>query len=459
VKTIIWGNHCDWGDPGIYTWHDNSPRVEDSIIEGGYPGKNNSYDDPKLSDHGVSERDCGYAPGSPQFIEDKLSALLAGVKPYVDDSRPGPPRHRQNVVEPAVPTSERVVYVSISGPGSGDGRQWKSAYVHLSDALKDASQDGAQIWVATGTYWPSKNDRSASFTLSPGIRLYGGFTGHERSVEQRDVEQNRTILSGDIGRKSLPSDNCFHVLIGADSTLVDGFTITGGYADGVAYDGHGGGMINYKRGPQGPPGGRRKGYSSVVRHCIFVENFARDGGAVYNYDRGKPKFVDCIFERNTSSYGGAVLDRVGVYGHYQKCIFRSNRSKWGGGALYLDYGSRPHLIDCRFIGNDTPAGHGGAIFSVSRASQLENTIGNFERCLFETNSAKGDGGGAAFMDNSIAELIDCSFYKNQAGRNGGAIALTGRSNLKYRGCQVEKNQAEGQGENIYTDPSSSINKL
>jgi hypothetical protein len=397
--------------------------------------------------------------GSLQFIEEELPNLLSRLKPYVDESRPGPPRRMQNAPEPSHPTSDRIVYVNGSSQGSGDGRQWKSAYVHLSDALADAAQDGAQIWVATGTYLPSKDDRSASFVLSPGIRLYGGFSGYERSVEQRRIEQNQTILSGDIGRKSVLSDNCFHVIIGADGAVVDGFTITGGYADGVAYDSHGGGMINYKKGPQGPPGGPRKGYSPVVRHCKFVKNYAKDGGAVYNYDRGKPKFVDCIFEKNTSSYGGAVLDRVGVYGEYQQCMFRSNRSKWGGGALYLDYGSRPHFIDCRFIGNDTPAGHGGAIFSVSRASQLEHTIGTFERCLFQENSAKGDGGGAAFMDNSIAELIDCSLYRNQAGRNGGAIALTGRSSLKYRGCQVEKNQAEGQGENIYSDPSSSRNTI
>jgi hypothetical protein len=459
VKTIIWGNHCDWGDPGIYAWHDNSPRVEDSIIEGGYAGKNNSKIDPKLSDRGVSELDCGYAPESPQFMEDKLPGLLSSLKPYVDNSRAGPPRPMQNAVEPAVPISERVVYVNRSGPESGDGRQWKSAYVHLSDALMDASQDGAQIWVASGTYRPSRDDRSASFLLSPGIRLFGGFNGHERSVEQRNIERNRTILSGDIGRTKVPSDNCFHVLIGADGAVVDGFTITGGCADGVAYDSHGGGMINYKRGRQGPPGGSRKGYSPVVRHCIFVENFAQDGGAVYNYDRGKPRFIDCVFEKNSSFYGGAVLDRVGVYAEYQACIFRNNRSKWGGGALYLDYGSRPKIIDCRFTANHTSSGHGGAIFAVSRASQLEHTIGTFERCHFQENAAKGDGGGVAFMDNSMAELIDCSLYENQAGRNGGAIAVTGRSNLKCRSCDIEKNQAEGQGEDTYVDPSSSLTKL
>jgi hypothetical protein len=459
LKTIIWGNDCEWGDPGIYAWHDNSPRVEHSIIEGGYQGTNNSDVDPKLSDLGSSKLDCGYKPKSPQFSEDKLAAVLSRLKPYVHESQPVPPRHMPKEVEPAVRTSERVIYVSRSGDRPADGRRWKSAYDHLSDALRDASRDGAQIWVASGTYTPSQNDRSASFVLSPGVRLYGGFVGNETSVEQRDFKQNRTILSGEIGRSDVPSDNCYHVLVGANGAVVDGFIITGGYADGVAYDSHGGGMINYERAVQGPPGGPRTGYSPEIRNCLFIENYAKDGGAVYNYDRGEPKFINCIFEKNSADYGGAVLDRVGVYAVYQGCTFKNNRSKWGGGALFLDYGSRLKLIDCKFIGNNTTAGHGGAVSTVSRASQLGNTIVSFEKSIFRENSSKGDGGAAAFMDNSIAIFIHCSVYENKAGRNGGGVAITGRSNLKYQGCQVERNQAEGQEEDIYTDPSSSLTNI
>jgi autotransporter family porin len=458
LKSIIWGNQCEWGDPGIYAWHDNSPQVEDSVIEGGYPGKNNSDVDPKLAFDGSSKLDCGYKPGSSKFTQEKLPKLLAFLTPYVNESRLGPPRHREKEEPPVFSSSERIVYVNRSQDTPGDGPSWKSAYVSLSDALKDAAQDGAQIWVATGTYKPSGEDRSISFVLSPGVRLYGGFSGTETAFEQRDFERNRTILSGDIGRPVIPSDNSYHVLIGADGAVVDGFTITGGYADGQAFDSHGGGIINYLRRPQGPPRGPRTGYSPEIRNCIFTGNYANDGGAVYNYDRGRPKFINCVFDNNNSNYGGAVLDRVGVYAEYQHCVFRNNRSRWGGGALFMDYGSRPKLIVCQFI-NNTSAGHGGAIFTVSRASQLENTVAAFERCVFQGNSAKGDGGGASFTDNSIAELIDCNVQNNQSGRNGGGVAVMSRSQLKIQNSRLAGNRADNEGADIYNDASSSIQKM
>jgi autotransporter family porin len=458
LKSIVWGNQCEWGDPGIYAWHDNSPRVKDSVIEGGYPGENNSDADPKLSPDGSSKLDYGYQPGSPKFAPDKLPKLLASLKPYVNKSRPPrPPRGSRTDVEPAVPTSERVIYVNGANNTPGNGQSWKSAHVSLSDALKDAAQDGAQIWVVSGTYKPSMDDRTISFLLSPGVRLYGGFAGKETAFEQRDFERNRTILSGDIGRPDNPSDNSYHVLIGANGAVVDGFTITGGYADGIAYDGHGGGMINYQRKPQGPPMGPRIGFSPEIRNCNFTGNYAKAGGAVYNYDRGKPRFINCVFDNNNANYGGAVLDRVGVLAEYQNCVFRSNRSRWGGGALSLDYGSRPKLIDSQFI-NNRSGGHGGAIFTVSRASQLENTMATFERCVFKENSAKGDGGGAAFTDNTIVQLTDSNVQNNQSGRNGGGVAVMGRSQLKIQNSRLAGNSADNEGTDIYNDAASSIQK-
>lgn len=483
MKSIIWGNQCDWGDPGIYAWHDNSPKVEDSVIEGGYPGENNTDVDPQLSPDGISKLNCGYKPGSSKFTPDKLPGLLVSLKPYVIESRPPPPpQSPPSEAEPVVPRSERIIFVNMAGKAPGDGRQWKSAYISLSDALNDAAQDGAQIWVVSGTYKPSSDDpllgdpllgdpflgdpflgdpllgdRSISFVLSSGVRLYGGFTGTETVLEQRDFERNRTILSGDIGRPNNPTDNSYHVLIGADGAVVDGFIITGGYADGIAYDSHGGGIINYQRKPQGPPRGPRIGYSTEIRNCIFTGNYAKDGGAVYNYDRGRPKFNNCLFENNNANYGGAVLDRVGVNGEYRDCLFRNNRSQWGGGGLFLDYGSRPKLINCQFT-NNSSAAHGGAILTVSRASQLENTIATLEGCVIESNSAKGDGGGAAFTDSTIAELVDSDIKTNESGRNGGGVAVISHSKLKIQNSHITGNRADNKGADIYNDATSFIQK-
>jgi len=108
------------------------------------------------------------------------------------------------------------------------------------------------------------------------------------------------------------------------------------------------------------------------------------------------------------------------------------------GAVYFDYGSRPTVSGCLFRNNSTD-GHGGAVFSVSRASQLENTTMRFVRCRFEGNRAKGYGGAANFHDSSIALVEKCVFTGNQAGLKGNAVAVTGSSRFEPLDHQLAGN--------------------
>jgi predicted outer membrane repeat protein len=85
-------------------------------------------------------------------------------------------------------------------------------------------------------------------------------------------------------------------------------------------------------------------------------------------------------------------------------------------------------------------------------------MATFERCVFKENSAKGDGGGAAFTDNTIAQLIDSNVQNNQSGRNGGGVAVMGRSQLKIQNSRLAGNRADNEGADIYNDAASSIQK-
>ena len=77
------------------------------------------------------------------------------------------------------------------------------------------------------------DDRTVSFVLRPDVWVYGGFAGTELLLEQRDWVANLTTLSGDIGVAGDHTDNTHHVVVAADNSRLDGFTITGGYSQGA----------------------------------------------------------------------------------------------------------------------------------------------------------------------------------------------------------------------------------
>ena len=459
VGCILWNDHCENGPAEIFNWHDNDPQVTGCCIQGGYAGGQNFDKDPSFVDpaHGdyrlradSPSRDIGFTAA----VSTVLPAMVGPALPA------RPPRRRAAETKPGkdfARASARVLFVRAANTaGPWDGRSWSTAFATLADALAATGGGRREIWVAAGTYKPTGGtDRTASFVLQEGLELYGGFMGGESSRSQRDWNRNATILSGNIGPANRGGDNSFHVVIGADESVLDGFVVRDGNADGRTYDGKGGGMINYRRAAQAGPMGEAVGYSPTVRNCLFTDNRAREGGAVYDYDRGQPQFVNCRFVNNSADYGGAIVDRVGVKSVFVKCEFASNSARWRAGALYLDYGARPQVTDCRFQGNHSDC-HGGAVATVSRASQLESTIPVLQRCSFQDNTARQRGGAISNSDQSRLGLEDCSFSGNRAGAGGGALANIYRARAVLINCRFSGNRSDLGEADIATDSSSTI---
>ncbi len=101
-----------------------------------------------------------------------------------------------------------VIFVDQNAPVCANcmngGETWEDAYIDIQDALDDANsaiQNASgpievEIWVASGTYRPSKltdlgDLRSATFALVPTVRMYGGFKGDETN---RDERQDPTFV-------------------------------------------------------------------------------------------------------------------------------------------------------------------------------------------------------------------------------------------------------------------------
>ncbi|NOT02589.1 MAG: hypothetical protein HOP29_18435 [Phycisphaerales bacterium] len=79
-----------------------------------------------------------------------------------------------------------------------DGTTWSRAYRTLQAALDNVPPSGTtQIWVAEGTYRPSKQavtgvPRSVTFTMKNALEIYGGFAGTEALTPISPTNDPRT---------------------------------------------------------------------------------------------------------------------------------------------------------------------------------------------------------------------------------------------------------------------------
>lgn len=313
---------------------------------------------------------------------------------------------------------EGVFYVDTDNTsGTYDGTSWATAFQTVQEAIDAvvASGDTGQVWVAEGTYYPTTgSDRSISIAMKAGAKIYGGFNGTETDLSQRDFVNHVTILSGNIGGISDSTDNSYHVLTGADSSLIDGFTVTGGYANGQRTERLGGGLYAYDCEP-------------AIYNCTFTDNYGESGGGLYMIaviegDHPTPIIENCTFTNNQANNGGAILLRVGVDANVKNCTFTNNFAEWRGGAFFINYGASPTIDNCTFSTNSTH-GNGGAIYTDDQASQIGGTYPVVQYSTFDGNTAVYRGGAMAnYNSNNYPDVTSCDFQNNTAGAGGGAIA-------------------------------------
>ena len=283
----------------------------------------------------------------------------------------------------------KVIYVQSGAEGQGSS--WEDAVGDLQDALLLA-QPGDQIWVASGTYTPtSDNDRTVSFILRDSIELYGGFSGVEGTLEERSFENNLTILSGEIGDAATTEDNSFTVVMMTGvsaATIIDGFTISDGTANGFSEGGDvtssGAGLFNDATVQPSSP---------VIRNCVFTNNYAREGAAIYNYAEGgksRPFIASCAFITNHADFDGGAIYNNGNYGvcspRISDCIFIENDSYYGAGILNKATRgeSKPIVEDCVFAGNVSVV-RGSAIYCYKESKSTCEAI--LKSCRFEENAS------------------------------------------------------------------------
>ncbi|TYP99081.1 putative secreted protein (Por secretion system target) [Tenacibaculum adriaticum] len=219
-----------------------------------------------------------------------------------------------------------IAYVNSSVPSGGDGTSWANAYNSLQDALANASTCfNNEIWVADGTYKPHETNQSISFSIPANTKIYGGFSGTETDLTQRNFSLNSTILSGDLNNSNSSNDGDSYTIVKIhnNNVVLDGFILEYSYANGTSgtFEAEGAGIYT-------------SGTSITINNTIFrnntvVDDSTNSGGAVYN--TGSIDFYNCLFYNNTTSgKGGAIYTENGIV-NIVNCTIANNTAADGGG--------------------------------------------------------------------------------------------------------------------------------
>jgi hypothetical protein len=339
-------------------------------------------------------------------------------------------------------TSNAQVYVNTAASGMNNGTSWANAYNSLQDALSN-STSGSDIWIAQGTYSPGAATTDHFDLSTPGLKLYGGFTGTETILSQRDFTTNKTRLSGDANGDDVTgdfstnrSDNNLHVMIIDDtitnSAILDGLIIEHGQTEGASGSGNdrrGGGILCFG--------------SPIIRNCELTQNYGYYGSSLYprgNAAASNILVADCKFIENEGRSGGAVYLVAG--GTFNNCVFDNNFAIYGG-SVYS--GGNPTTFNhCEFInsvGSDT---RGAGIYG-STAITLNN-------CLIENNSGIW---GCGIYATDVTILDSCEIKSNTATNNGGGLLMAFGAVTTITNTSFEGNVADN-GAALYTQNDSTL---
>ncbi len=341
-------------------------------------------------------------------------------------------------------------YVDHENTGTEDGLSWATAFKTIQPAIDAASTaGGGEVWVAEGNYNETRTHVDGSLEMKEGVYLYGGFVGiavsggMETDRSQRDWNTHVTTIDGSVARGGAAA---YHVVVGANNAILDGFTITGGNASGGdTATGRGGGLYN-------------PAVSPTVVNCTFTGNTASHAGGGLQNSGSSAVVENCTFANNTGRFGGGVENEGGQLPTFRACTFTLNTGTQVSGGMHIA-STKVVLTDCVFTANTAPSG-GGMYCYADVASSPDETEVTFTNCVFQENTApSGEGGGIHIGNRNgsvTANLTNCSFLANTAVSGGGIYSVGATTYgtdtwLTLKGCTFLGNTASsGSGGGIFS---------
>ena len=325
----------------------------------------------------------------------------------------------------AAATTRYVVPPGTPGVATAPGyTSWGTAATNIQHAIDAAATDDL-ILVTNGTY-----RLTSEISIAKKITL--------RSFKDGTTDRDGTILDGNF---PATSNRCINVNF--DGAVVDGFTITNGYAvTGHVLNKFGGGGVKIEKG--------------TVTNCLITGNWTPlNGGGASVFTGGL--LVDCTVSRNAATnatasdggYGGGIVMNGGTL---RKCVIANNRSGYQGGGLWM-YTSGGTVEDCTIANNHAQplpgvaggSGYGGGIWSgwggtIARCTIVSNTVGfstsgsnlggagaspgdgmTVRDSLIAYNTAIGGGYGGGANVGNRRTVINCVIRNNSAAMGGGVF--------------------------------------
>ncbi len=397
------------------------------------------------------------------------------------------------------------INVNTSAAGyTGAGNSWENAIPQLADALKWAREqhDGGspgwteteplRFFVAKGTYLPlyhaadaqytMDGGRDNSFVLVPNVQLYGGFDPlagietleDERILPDMNSPEQGSILSGDFNGNDNTdnydnhTENAHHVTIvsgNVGSALMDGFTVTGGYATGntsgssvmgrTVYRFFGGGTYLVSSSPQ-------------LMRMVWFNNLGEWGGGLYNTtslstEIGSPELSNVTFYRNMApgggggirNFAGSVDINQAIFAHNGAGLVEDGTSSGPGGGIYTSgNGTSLSVTNATFYGNwivgvFIPHFDGGAI-------QVEQTSTTLNNVVIWGNEVEGDPADPS-ASISISLGGDVTVANSLVAHSGGSANWNNATGILDGGNNIDADPvfvSTAPGETGYLQPSA-----
>jgi len=285
----------------------------------------------------------------------------------------------------------KTIFVKMDGKGNGES--WENALSNLQLAIGMATESD-QIWVKTGIYYPTKtNNRQIPFLIDKSVQIFGGFSGSEKALKERDFEQFQTIISGEIGDKTSTLDNSHNIFlieIEKGDIVLDGITLRGGMANisSSASDrkASGAGIFFTSNGNKS---------SLWISNCLFIDNQALYGGAI----------------------SALILEGVDANIHIENSVFQDNFAEIEGGAIYhLASKGSTDLLEIQYTTfTQNLSTFGGAIYHKAEKGSISSPRVSFSDFAGNIAHVRGSCIYNQLDDDETGSplFIDCSFFENK----------------------------------------------